>query len=99
MSEHIERDIEAILEGRVGRGWCSSSGRFAIRRFPDFLSPGDRILMSQLEDAALLGGLTVSFRPVMAQRGLRCLGFRVSYCLVFVSAFESVFVITGYHTA
>ena len=63
VSEHIERDIEAALEARTGRECVfMPSGRFAIHlAFQLLLSPGDRILMSPLEDdtvffGALAGG-------------------------------------------
>ena len=69
MSEHIERDIEAALEARTGRECVfMPSGRFAIHlAFRLLLSPGDRILMSPLEDdTVFFGALAAGLRPVMA---------------------------------
>ncbi len=69
MSEHIERDIEAVLEARIGRECVfMPSGRFAILlAFQLLLSPGDRILMSPLEDdTVFFGALAAGLRPVMA---------------------------------
>ena len=69
MSEHIERDIEATLEARLGRECVfMPSGRFAIFvAYQLLLSPGDRILMSPLEDdAVFFGALAAGLRPVMA---------------------------------
>lgn len=69
MSEHIERDIEAVLEARVGRECVfMPSGRFAILlAFQLLLSPGDRILMSPLEDdTVFFAALAAGLRPVMA---------------------------------
>ena len=69
MSERIERDIEAILGNRIGRECVfMPSGRFAIHlAFQLLLSPGDRILMSPLEDdTVFFGALAAGLRPVMA---------------------------------
>ena len=69
MSEHIERDIEATLEARLGRECVfMPSGRFAIFvAYKLLLSPGDRILMSPLEDdTVFFGALAAGLRPVMA---------------------------------
>ena len=69
MSEQIERDIEAVLEARIGRECVfMPSGRFAIHlAFQLLLSPGDRILMSPLEDdTVFFGALAAGLRPVMA---------------------------------
>ena len=69
MSEQIERDIEAVLEARTGRECVfMPSGRFAIHlAFQLLLSPGDRILMSPLEDdTVFFGALAAGLRPVMA---------------------------------
>lgn len=69
MSEQIERDIETVLETRTGRECVfMPSGRFAIHlAFQLLLSPGDRILMSPLEDdTVFFGALAAGLRPVMA---------------------------------
>jgi dTDP-4-amino-4,6-dideoxygalactose transaminase len=69
VSEQIERDIEAVLEARIGRECVfMPSGRFAIHlAFQLLLSPGDRILMSPLEDdTVFFGALAAGLRPVMA---------------------------------
>jgi hypothetical protein len=69
VSDHIERDIEEVLETRVGRECVfMPSGRFAIYlAFQLLLSPGDRILMSPLEDdTVFFGALAAGLRPVMA---------------------------------
>ena len=69
VSEQIERDIEVVLEGRIGRECVfMPSGRFAIHlAFQLLLSPGDRILMSPLEDdTVFFGALAAGLRPVMA---------------------------------
>jgi dTDP-4-amino-4,6-dideoxygalactose transaminase len=69
VSEQIERDIEAILEARTGRECVfMPSGRFAVHlAFQLLLSPGDRILMSPLEDdAVFFGALAAGLRRVMA---------------------------------
>jgi dTDP-4-amino-4,6-dideoxygalactose transaminase len=68
LSEQIERDIEAVLEARTGRECVfMPSGRFAIHlAFQMLLSPGDRILMSPLEDdTVFFGALAAGLRPVM----------------------------------
>jgi hypothetical protein len=69
VSEHIERDIEAMLEERIGRQCVfMPSGRFAIYlAFQLLLAPGDRILMSPLEDdTVFFGALAAGLQPVMA---------------------------------
>jgi hypothetical protein len=69
VSDHIERDIEEVLETRIGRECVfMPSGRFAIYlAFQLLLSPGDRILMSPLEDdTVFFGALAAGLRPVMA---------------------------------
>ena len=69
VSEQIEREIEAVLETRTGRECVfMPSGRFAIHlAFRLLLSPGDRILMSPLEDdTVFFGALAAGLRPVMA---------------------------------
>jgi hypothetical protein len=69
VSEQIEHDIEIILKDRTGRECVfMPSGRFAIHlAFQLLLSPGDRILMSPLEDdTVFFGALAAGLRPVMA---------------------------------
>jgi hypothetical protein len=69
MSRQVERDIEAMLEDRTGRECVfMPSGRFAVHlAFLWLLSPGDRILMSPLEDdTVFFGALAAGLRPVMA---------------------------------
>lgn len=69
MSEQVEREIEAMLGARTGRECVfMPSGRFAIHlAFRLLLSPGDRILMSPLEDdTVFFGALAAGLRPVMA---------------------------------
>jgi DegT/DnrJ/EryC1/StrS aminotransferase family protein len=69
VSERLERAIEAELETRTGRECLfMPSGRFAIHlAFRLLLSPGDRILMSPLEDdTVFFGALAAGLRPVMA---------------------------------
>jgi hypothetical protein len=69
VSERIERDVEAIMAARTGRECMfMPSGRFAIHlAFRLLLSPGDRILMSPLEDdTVFVGALAAGLRPVMA---------------------------------
>jgi hypothetical protein len=69
VSEQLEHEIEAILEARLGRGCVfMPSGRFAIYlAFQLLLSPGDRILMSPLEDdTVFFGALAAGLRPVLA---------------------------------
>jgi Predicted pyridoxal phosphate-dependent enzyme apparently involved in regulation of cell wall biogenesis len=69
MTGTLEREIEATLETRTGRGCLfMPSGRFAIYlAFRILLSPGDRILMSPLEDdTVFFGALAAGLRPVMA---------------------------------
>jgi len=69
VSEQVERDIEAVLETRIGRECVfMPSGRFAVHlAFRLLLSPGDRILMSPLEDdTVFFGALAAGLRPVMA---------------------------------
>jgi hypothetical protein len=65
----LERAIEAALETRTGRGCMfMPSGRFALHlAFRVLLKPGDRILMSPLEDdTVFFGALAAGLRPVMA---------------------------------
>ena len=65
----LEREIEAVLEARTERECLfMPSGRFAIHlAFRLLLSPGDRILMSPLEDdTVFFGALAAGLRPVMA---------------------------------
>jgi dTDP-4-amino-4,6-dideoxygalactose transaminase len=65
----LEREIEAVLEVRTGRGCLfTPSGRFGIHlAFRLLLEPGDRILMSPLEDdTVFFGALAAGLRPVMA---------------------------------
>ena len=69
MGEQIERDIEEILEKRIGHECVfMPSGRFAVcLAFQLLLSPGDRILMSPLEDdTVFFGAIAAGLRPVMA---------------------------------
>jgi DegT/DnrJ/EryC1/StrS aminotransferase family len=69
VSEHIERNIEVTLEARTGRQCVfMPSGRFAIHlAFQLLLTPGDRILMSPLEDdTVFFGALAAGLQPVMA---------------------------------
>jgi DegT/DnrJ/EryC1/StrS aminotransferase family len=69
VSERIEREIETVLEARTGRECVfMPSGRFAIYlAYQLLLSPGDRILMSPLEDdTVFFGALAAGLRPVMA---------------------------------
>jgi hypothetical protein len=69
MTARLEREIEAELERRTGRECVfMPSGRFAIHlAFRLLLSPGDRILMSPLEDdTVFFGALAAGLRPVMA---------------------------------
>jgi dTDP-4-amino-4,6-dideoxygalactose transaminase len=63
-----ERDIEAALEARTSRACVfMPSGRFAVYvAFRLLLSPGDRILMSPLEDdTVFFGALAAGLRPVI----------------------------------
>jgi hypothetical protein len=65
----LEREIEAALEAHTSRACVfMPSGRFAIHlAFRLLLSPGDRILMSSLEDdTVFFGALAAGLRPVMA---------------------------------
>jgi DegT/DnrJ/EryC1/StrS aminotransferase family len=69
MTRRLERDIEAVLEARTGRECVfMPSGRFGIHlAFRLLLSPGDRVLMSPLEDdTVFFGALAAGLRPVMA---------------------------------
>jgi hypothetical protein len=69
VSEHTEHDIETVLEAHIGRDCMfMPSGRFAIHlAFQLLLSPGDRILMSPLEDdTVFFSALAAGLRPVMA---------------------------------
>jgi DegT/DnrJ/EryC1/StrS aminotransferase family len=68
-TDTLERDIEAALEARTSRACVfMPSGRFGIHlAFRLLLSPGDRILMSPLEDdTVFFGALAAGLRPVMA---------------------------------
>lgn len=70
----LERDIEAALEARLSRACVfMPSGRFAVHlAFRLLLSPGDRILMSPLEDdTVFFGALAAGLRPVMAPVSIR----------------------------
>ena len=65
----LERDIEEALEARTSRACVfMPSGRLAMHvAFRLFLSPGDRILMSPLEDdTVFFGALAAGLRPVIA---------------------------------
>ena len=69
MNVRIERDIEVTLEARLGRECVfMPSGRFALYvAFQLLLCPGDRILMSPLEDdTVFFAALAAGLRPVMA---------------------------------
>lgn len=69
MSKRLERDIEVVFEARTGRGCVfMPSGRLGIHlAFRLLLSPGDRVLMSPLEDdTVFFGALAAGLRPVMA---------------------------------
>ena len=69
MTRQLEREIESALEERTGRGCVfMPSGRFAMHlAFRLLLSPGDRILMSPLEDdTVFFGALAAGLRPVNA---------------------------------
>jgi hypothetical protein len=69
MTGRVEREIEASLEARTGRECVfMPSGRFAMHlAFRLLLSPGDRILMSPLEDdTVFFGALAAGLRPVNA---------------------------------
>jgi len=69
MTRQLERAIEGVLETRTGRECVfMPSGRFAIHlAFRLLLSPGDRILMSPVEDDTVFyGALAAGLRPVIA---------------------------------
>jgi DegT/DnrJ/EryC1/StrS aminotransferase family protein len=69
MKWNLERDIEAALEARTSRACVfMPSGRFAMHvAFRLLLSPGDRVLMSPLEDdTVFVGALAAGLRPVTA---------------------------------
>jgi hypothetical protein len=69
VKRELERDIEAALEARTSRACVfMPSGRFAMHlAFRLLLSPGDRVLMSPLEDdTVFVGALAAGLRPVMA---------------------------------
>jgi dTDP-4-amino-4,6-dideoxygalactose transaminase len=69
MTGRVEREIEASLEARTGRECVfMPSGRFDMHlAFRLLLSPGDRILMSPLEDdTVFFGALAAGLRPVNA---------------------------------
>jgi hypothetical protein len=67
MTRQLEREIETALEARTGRECVfMPSGRFAMHlAFRLLLSPGDRIVMSPLEDdTVFFGALAAGLRPV-----------------------------------
>jgi dTDP-4-amino-4,6-dideoxygalactose transaminase len=69
MTRQLEQEIETNLETRTGRECVfMPSGRFAMHlAFRLLLSPGDRILMSPLEDdTVFFGALAAGLRPVNA---------------------------------
>jgi dTDP-4-amino-4,6-dideoxygalactose transaminase len=69
MNGKLEREIEAVLRDRTGRECLFvPSGRLALHlAFRALLGPGDRILMSPLEDdTVFFGALAAGLRPVMA---------------------------------
>jgi DegT/DnrJ/EryC1/StrS aminotransferase family len=69
VSDQIEHDIEELLKARVGHECVfMPSCRFGIHlAFQLLLSPGDRILMSPLEDdTVFFGAIAAGLRPVMA---------------------------------
>jgi hypothetical protein len=69
MTHSLQRQIESILEARTGRACCfMPSGRFGMyAAFRLLLRPGQRILMSPLEDdTVFFGALAAGLRPVMA---------------------------------
>jgi hypothetical protein len=69
MVEYLEREIEAVLRQRIGRECLFvASGRLGLYlAFRAWLSPGDRILMSPLnDDVVFFTALAAGLRPVMA---------------------------------
>jgi dTDP-4-amino-4,6-dideoxygalactose transaminase len=69
MNGKLEREIEAVLCHRTGRECLFvPSCRLALHLvFRAWLSPGDRVLMSPLEDdTVFFGALAAGVRPVMA---------------------------------
>jgi hypothetical protein len=65
----IETEIESVLAERTGRACVfMPSGRLGLHlAFRLLLSPGDRVLMSPLEDdTVFFGALAAGLRPVMA---------------------------------
>jgi hypothetical protein len=69
MSDRVEHEIEAALSARTGRECVfMPSGRFGIYlAFRLLLAPGERILMSPLEDdTVFFGALAAGLQPVMA---------------------------------
>jgi DegT/DnrJ/EryC1/StrS aminotransferase family len=69
MSDHPEREIEAILRDRTGRECLFvPSGRLALYlAFRTWLAPGDRILMSPVtDDVIFFVALAAGLQPVMA---------------------------------
>ncbi len=74
MREHLQRDIEALFQARTRRQCLFvPSGRLALHiLFRALLRPGDRILMSPLEDdTVFFGALAAGIRPVMAPVSIR----------------------------
>jgi len=69
LSERLEAEIEQVVTARTGRPCLfMPSGRLGLHlAFRALLAPGDRILMSPLEDdAVFFGALAAGLRPVMA---------------------------------
>jgi hypothetical protein len=67
--EHLERQIIRVFEERTGRRCVfMPSARFAAYvAFRSVLSPGDRLLMSALEDDTIFfGALAAGVRPIVA---------------------------------
>jgi DegT/DnrJ/EryC1/StrS aminotransferase family len=69
VTERLERAIEALMRDRTGRDCLFvPSGRMALYlAFRIWLSPGDRVLMSPLnDDVVFFTALAAGLRPVMA---------------------------------
>jgi hypothetical protein len=69
VTERLERAIEALMRERTGRDCLFvPSGRMALYlAFRTWLSPGDRLLMSPLnDDVVFFTALAAGLRPVMA---------------------------------
>jgi hypothetical protein len=69
VTERLERAVEAVLRERTGRDCLFvPSGRMALYlAFRIWLSPGDRVLMSPLnDDVVFFTALAAGLRPVMA---------------------------------